>query len=244
MCNCLYVNGDSWTYGAELRDPRHSNIIDDFDSVHNAYRQQNNWPTLLGRLLGLEVFNGSVSGSSNDGIRRRTVQDVSKLLLEGRKPLVILTWSHIQRFELPEGPEGKRYRNFVGPSGSVINPQCVDEIFAKWSSDRTDLIRWFESMILLNSFFRQHALIDFSTCVYRKNWQFFWDYQNDPNLSVYYNIFKKWVNLRDHSIEYSLEEHLKAKGNIAFAKGGHPLEHGHAEIAEWFLHRLTDKFSL
>ena len=63
--NTLYINGDSWSYGSELRDPTALDITNDFDPVHDKYRRQHNWAGLLGKQLVLPVVNNSWAGGSN-----------------------------------------------------------------------------------------------------------------------------------------------------------------------------------
>jgi hypothetical protein len=70
----LLVDGDSWTYGSEIRDPQLPESIKDWDPPNDEYRLPRIWASKLGQMIGAEeTFNISYPASSNDGIVRRTV---------------------------------------------------------------------------------------------------------------------------------------------------------------------------
>lgn len=96
----LLCDGDSWTAG-DIVDPEifgeqleHVNHPD-----NRPYRLPRVWPHKLGKLLGVDVENKSVTGSSNDAIVRRVVGDVIDLLktYQPNEIYVIIGWSSPER---------------------------------------------------------------------------------------------------------------------------------------------------
>jgi len=81
MKKILLCDGDSWTAG-DIVDPElFGDNLSEVNHPDNAqYRFPRVWPHKLGKLLDVEVINSSISGSSNDGIVRRIVEEVLKLL--------------------------------------------------------------------------------------------------------------------------------------------------------------------
>ena len=77
----LVTDGDSWTAG-DLMDPKLAKEGVTFinDPRNDYYRLTKVWPHKLGESLDLDVENIAVAGSSNDGILRRTMNRVPKLL--------------------------------------------------------------------------------------------------------------------------------------------------------------------
>lgn len=230
MIDCLYVNGCSWTYGSdlELRD----------GSFDHDYRVEHNWATQLGRSLGLEVINGSAPGAGNDRILRTSTKDILELVAQGRKPLVVVAWSSLQRFELPEGEHIGRWRPFVGPG--MKNPVVADTIFAKWSNDHSDLVRWLQSIILLDCLTKQYNLPYFSTCIFWSNWAVLVEHAEHPEIKTYFKALKDQVQLERHSLDTNLMMLLKATG-LPISDNHHPLEQGHTWIADWFEQQLFKK---
>ena len=96
----LYANGDSWTAG-DIVDPEiFGDQLQYVMHPDNApYRLNKVWPHIVGKNLGLEVVNNSYAGSSNDGIVRRTLNDIPKLLKEYKPEeiVVIIGWSSPER---------------------------------------------------------------------------------------------------------------------------------------------------
>ena len=100
MTNILYCDGDSWTSG-DIIDPEL--FGEDFSHVNHPdndqYRLPRVWPHKLGKLLGIEIDNESVAGSSNDAIVRRVVPNVLRLLkkYKSEEIFVIVGWSSPER---------------------------------------------------------------------------------------------------------------------------------------------------
>jgi hypothetical protein len=227
MIDCLYVNGCSWTYGSDLELER-----------DDLYRTTNNWAGRLGRSLELEVINGSAPGAGNDRILRTTTKDVLELVEQGRKPLIVIAWSSLQRFELPEGQHVGRWRPFVGPG--MKNPPVADAIFQKWSNDHSDLVRWIQSVILLDCLAKTYDLPFFSTCIFWTNWTLLLEHAEHAEIATYFKTLKNQVGIDRHSLDTSLMKLVKA-AELPLSKYSHPLEDGHAFIAQWFEQALRQK---
>lgn len=230
MIDCLYVNGCSWTYGSDLE-------LDNTD----LYRKTHNWPGQLGRSLELEVFNGSAPGAGNDRILRTTTKDVLELIEKGRKPLIIVAWSSLQRFELPEGNHIGRWRSFVGPN--TKNPPTANTIFNKWSNDHSDLVRWLQSIILLDCLAKTYNLAFFSTCIFWTNWSLLLEHAEHTEIVTYFKALKNQVGIGNHKLDVSLMKLVKA-AELPLTEYNHPLENGHAFIAEFIKTQLDQRFQI
>lgn len=240
-CDCILANGDSWVFGAELRDPSRPADESDFEPIHMDYRVKHSWPTLVGQALGFPVINASEGGAGNDRILRTTVFEVSKLLAEGRKPFVLVAWSQLQRFELPGGPNGQFYRSFVSPA-DANNPPIANEIWGNWSSDRTDLTKWLQSVILLDSFLKTNQVGYFGLSVFKEPYRIFEDLSTTQHFQPYMSQLGK-VDLTRHLYHFSLESILRQyTTDIKYGPGGHPLELGHERLAEYIEIQIGNRF--
>ncbi len=96
----ILCDGDSWTAG-DLLDPKleKKGIGWINDPQNDNYRLPKVWPYKLGKLCGIEVKNNSVAGSSNDGIVRRILDTIPKLLKQYKPEelCVIIGWSSPER---------------------------------------------------------------------------------------------------------------------------------------------------
>lgn len=241
--DCLYVCGDSWTHGSELIDPT-SEEPNHFAPVHEAYRLSHYWPALVAKNLGVEAIDGSHPGGGNDRILRVAMYDVAKLLKAGRKPFVVIAWSQLHRFELPEGKTGGNFwRSFVSPLAKN-NPRVADEVWREWSSDRTDVIKWIQQIINLDNFLKINNVNYLSTTVFKES---SWAYdthtgQDGGYFDPYLSQIKQHVNLTRHALNIPFEWVLKQHENVSYGPGGHPLRRGHEIIAEQIYSQINRKF--
>jgi hypothetical protein len=140
MIDCLYTNGDSWTYGSEL--PTKADA----------------WPNIIAGQLGKKLYNAAVPGSTNDKIVRTTVVDCLRFKKLNQTPLVLIAWTHLHRFELPIAvSNGENYYNFVNPNDQG-NPAVAQELWSNWSCDRTDANRWSQQQLLLGAFLKDQGI--------------------------------------------------------------------------------------
>lgn len=242
--DCLYVCGDSFTYGSELIDPI-SSVQDHFDPVHEKYRLAHYWPRLVADQLGLELFDGSAPGASNDRILRVSMYDISQLVMEGRRPLVVVAWSQLQRFELPEGPRGEHWRSFVGPKEPSI-PRVAIDIWKAWNSDRSDVVKWLQQIISLDVFLKANAVDYFSTTVFNQSYRLYEQYcfSGDNFFKPYLTQIRQHVNLSRHALNFAMDTVLGHYDDVDYGPGGHPLARGHELLAEQILTQLGTRFQI
>ena len=74
----IYCDGDSWTAG-DMIDPKLTHITDVNHNLNTDYRLPKVWPSDLEKLTNIKVINNSRAGSSNDGIVRRVIDNISYL---------------------------------------------------------------------------------------------------------------------------------------------------------------------
>ena len=94
----ILCDGDSWTAGDMINPELKTSWVN--DPVNDSYRLPKVWPHMLGKLSNTEVLNISHAGSSNDGIVRRTLDNVNHYLEQGNDPeelFVIIGWSSPER---------------------------------------------------------------------------------------------------------------------------------------------------
>ena len=94
----ILCEGDSWTAGDMINpDLKTTNVN---MSENDSYRLSKVWPSDLGKLTNVEIKNISRAGSSNDGIVRRTLDNVNDYLEQGNNVeelFVIIGWSSPER---------------------------------------------------------------------------------------------------------------------------------------------------
>lgn len=238
MFDCLYVNGDSWVYGSELIDPA-GDPRNHFLPEHDRYRTSHYWPRQVANRLGLGLVDGSAPGSSNDRILRTTVEDIGRLMIQGKKPLAIIAWSQLHRFELPKNG---LYRSFVSPADSDI-PECVREIWGTYSNDRTDVYRWAQQIILLDAFLKLNAVSYLGTSVFKENYWTLEKICREQEFEPYLSQLISRANLRQHLLNISLETVLLQHGDVKYGPGGHPLLKGHEYLADHMEKQLRQRFN-
>lgn len=122
----LVTDGDSWTAGDWI-DPKlvKQGVTYINDPRNDYYRLTKVWPHKLGEILDLDVENIAVAGSSNDGILRRTLNRVPKLLQTYSRNDIL----YIIGFSSPER------KDFYHSGGwDTLYPVEIKE----WSSAETD----------------------------------------------------------------------------------------------------------
>ena len=73
----ILCEGDSWTSGDMINPELKTLNVNHKDN--DDYRLPKVWPHKLGKLLGVDVLNTSMAGSSNDGIVRRVVSNAPRV---------------------------------------------------------------------------------------------------------------------------------------------------------------------
>ena len=94
----IYCDGDSWTAG-DMINPKLKHITDVNHSDNSSYRLPKVWPSDLEKLTNIKVINNSRAGSSNDGIVRRVIDNISYLTEknESKDLFVIIGFSSPER---------------------------------------------------------------------------------------------------------------------------------------------------
>jgi hypothetical protein len=239
--DCLYINGDSWSYGSELRDPTALHIKNDFDKVHDTYRQQHNWAGLLGQYYKMPVFNHAWAGGSNQRILRTALTDLTTLVRTGRKPFAIIAWTQMQRFELFSA-EQDNWVEFVGPAADNKHP-IGHQIWGKYSTDRSDLTVYLQQLVLMDAFLKTNNIPYLGTNIFRHNFNILEDYAKDPYFAPYLHQLSKTVQLSQHLYNVSVSQILTPHLDVVYGAGGHPLELGQQIIAEYFKNKINQQYS-
>lgn len=235
----LYTNGDSWVHGSELIDPE-SDITNHFDAVHDKYRKEHFFPKLLAEALGLELVDGSMAGAGNDYILRTTVKDVTALKMQGRRPLVLLAWSQLQRFELPDA-HGEFYRPYVSPQEANL-PRAVLDIWAKHSSDQSEVTRWLQQIITMDAFLKVNGVPYFSTTVFQEPYRVLESFIDIKDFREYAHQLTVNVDLTRHMLNFSLKSILLQYNTVTYGPGGHPLADGHELLAKYLQAQIEQRY--
>ena len=239
--DCLYINGDSWSYGSELRNPEHLDVRDDFDPIHDSYRQQHNWAGLLAQAFNVPVINSAWAGGSNQRILRTAIADLSELKRQGRKPFVIMAWTQMQRFELWD-TKNERWIEFVGPNAG--NKYKIGlEIWEKHSCDTSDLTSYLQQIILMDAFCKTNSIPYLGTNIFRHNFNILEDYSRDPQFAPYLYQLSQTVNLQKHLYNVAVSQILTPHLDVKFGEGGHPLERGQEIIAEHLKNKINQQYN-
>jgi hypothetical protein len=216
-------------------------ITDDFDPIHDHYRQQHNWAGLLGRYYNLPVINKSWAGGSNQRIVRTTVADVTDLLRQGRKPFVILAWTQLQRFELFNAETGF-WQEFVGPLADNSQHPIGNEIWGRYSSDASDLTTYYQQLILIDAFLKQNQTAYLGTNVFRHNWNIVEDLAQDQQFAPHLWQLTRRIGLDNHLYNVSMSQMLATQTDVTYGPGGHPLELGQEYLAQHFKNKIDSLY--
>jgi hypothetical protein len=210
----FYCNGDSWARGVELE-----NSEDSFVNV-------------LARNYNLPIINSACPGGSNQRILRTTIEDVSKLLMQNKKPFVLISWTLPHRFEL-YSTDRKEFVTFSSPN-SAADIELGNTIWSKWASDKTDVINFLTQVIALQSFLKQNNIPYFMTNVFKIVYELLDKseielYQSQIDVDYYmYNLPLKVLLTPYINIEWGVD---------------HPLKEGHSIIAKFLIEQINIRYS-
>jgi hypothetical protein len=123
----LVAGGDSFIFGAELKDQR------DYTPSVSTY------PSLLAKQFGLDYSCAAWSGNSNSAIARMTFTACEKLRKENKKIVAIVTWTFTNRYEFRFN-YNTRQRN--SPWYSINSWSIIDDasLIEKEFKSKNDLI--------------------------------------------------------------------------------------------------------
>lgn len=218
----LYCNGASWAWGQELGDESES------------YRNQHSFPGLLSQHYNLSLVNAAVPGASNQRILRTTVADISKLIAEGKKPFVLITWGLTHRFELYNN-KTKSWAAFISPD-NVDDKSLANKIWADYSSDYSDTIQFIHQIILLESFLKKNNVPYFMVYVHKF----------DPDSIIPQHelrVLKQQVDTNFIMNDISLQSLVRSYPNIKWGVD-HPLEDGHQFLADFLQTHIDIRFNI
>lgn len=238
MINFLYTSGDSWTYGSELLDPNYNNQ-DHSHPTHTVYRQKHHWPRILAEKLSVEYLDGSFPGASNDRILRTSMLDISRLVSKGLKPLAVIAWTQLHRFELAES--GGNWRSFVSPN-DTSNPKAINEIWSKWSNDYGDVVKWMVQLISFHSFCKALDVPVLGLTVFSSSYRLLDDHMSLKEVDGFKTQLHNICDFTQQAYQPSLESILKPYPNIKYGAGGHPLELGHKTLGNYIATRIPQQF--
>jgi hypothetical protein len=210
----LYANGDSWAYGAELSDKN--------DSFVNVISKNYNLP----------LMNSACPGGSNQRILRTTIENVSRLLQQGKTPFVIVAWTLPHRFELYSSEE-KKFVTFSSPN-SAADIDLGNLIWSKWSSDKTDVINFLTQVISLQSFLKQNNIPYFMTNVFK----IVYELLDKSEIE----LFQSQIDVDHYMYNLPLKVLLTPYINIEWG-ADHPLTEGHAIIAKFLIEQINIRYS-
>ena len=245
MIDTVYTNGDSWVHGSELLDRDQLWNTDHFSTVHDDYRKKHHWPRLVSDRLGLDLVDGSQPGSGNDRILRTSIYDLAELIRQGRKPLAVIAWSQLHRFELPNvGREAPGlWRNFVSPNEENV-PHVAQMIWGQWSNDYADTVRWVTELICLHSFCRTNQIPILGLTIFNSSYRLLEDQMHTKHFAPYLAQLHGTCSLSNQVYQFSLESVLRQHPGIEYGPGGHPLEQGHRVLSDFVLDNLGRRLNI
>ena len=164
----LIANGDSWTYGSELYDPKVLASLDrtssdygkhvielDFNPINHPYRIAHSYPYLLGQQLGYTTVNLAMTADNNNFIAERTIDYILKNDLSGPNVFVVVGWSAPERndFYMDTGSDVVRHRIFNMNHYDMFND-------SNWKSHlgfKEYLLLHFEHLIVSDEYWTRYA---------------------------------------------------------------------------------------
>jgi len=207
----LYTVGDSFTYGEELPNPT-----------------TQCWPVLLSNKLKYNLINRGRPGCGNNYIIKTAIKQVPKL-----KPnLVIVAWTSCGRMEFAD--QYSVYDISPGWNRRFEKSYPHRETLMKYITSHNNELHqyrvWLRSVILLQDFFKLRNI----------NYRFVNTFDNHELNKKYSKISKEYVDLIDTEkfIGWPDFSMLEWMADCPKGPGGHPLELGHARIADEIFNAL------
>ena len=256
MKKILYTEGCSWT-GGHLGDTNHmlkpGLETGQLTSPENdSYRLPKLWPYKLGKLLKIDkVQNAGEPGSSNDGIVRRTVENVLGALTEytPEEIVVVIGWTSPERKDF-------FYRDEFSPDEGnwlTFQPSLNMEFYSR---DAKDLKHFFKTYVrcfwqieeFISRYVRQNLYLHYFLKSHNIDHLFYSSFYERPNIalddmtkeeydSVLPNTLKHFFNLpkttykdltfRKFVQEVHIDEDSNDRHHNKFFEDHHPTEFGH-----------------
>jgi hypothetical protein len=185
--------GDSFTYGDELDD-----------------RLNQAWPYLLGKSLDQDVVNLGQSGTCNDSMVRKIIEQTTT----DHYDLIIVAWTDHNRFE--SWSEHVSRPITIMPE-SLANLPWTDDFYRYSYNDNFSRQRWYNQILLVQQYFKSH----------NQNYLFV----NVAGIvSQALPSFQKLFDLKRY-VGWPRRGLIEIAGDAPRGPGGHPLSLGHERIA-------------
>ena len=259
MKKILYSEGCSWT-GGHLGDD--SNMLkpglDDsqlMSKENESYRLPKLWPDKLGKLLNIEnVHNAGKPGSSNDGVVRRTVENVSGML-KNYSPdeiLVVVGWTSPERKDF-------FYKELNSKEGEWTTLQPSEDM-KFYTRDAKDLKHFFKTYVrcfwqpeeFISRYVRQNLYLHYFLTSHNIEHLFYSSFYESPlgiddmgkemydlippnTLEKFDGLCKtsyKDLTFRKYVQEVHIDENSNNQHKTKFFADHHPTELGHTLWAE------------
>jgi hypothetical protein len=258
MATRLVVAGDSWTYGSEIRDPKLTEDVKDWDQPNDAYRLPRIWPTKLGALMGsdTEVINLSYPAASNDRIvRHLTGWLTQEYLYPGRDTsdlFVVVGLTSPERKDFYYKDESLQNWITIWPMWDHSYAQPPLREFGKlyathmWNEEEY-VHRYIQQVFYLQTLFKQYGIKHlFFQAFYQHQTMHIKDWRDDP-YNRHYNGQPdrplwdmidpvRFMNKNDsnHSFHHYITSRDTSPHKQVSIVGMHPSETGHT----WWAERL------
>ena len=263
MFKILYTEGDSWTSG-DIIEPKLQQELNGFvnSPLNDSYRLPKVWPHKLGDKLGIKVLNTSIAGSSNDGIARRTYDNVLKLLkeYEPHEITVVIGFSSPERKDFYYHKDREHGWDTIYPldkSELTEEREYFKKIYSSiyWNEEEY-LSRYVSTVYNLHLFLKYHNI---DHHFFNAFWQDTTGAFSSHTLSNTVKLFKEKYSssyINNLSIEHLLEEFPEIEHNhfintsfkryLSYKKenlfdGMHPSEKGHDQWSEFLYYFITKK---
>jgi hypothetical protein len=201
----LYTLGDSFTYGEELSDPA-----------------TQCWPALLAKKLDYNLINRGRPGCGNDYIIKTAIKQVTTL----NPDLMIVAWTSCGRMEFAD--RYSVYDIWPGCQRKFEKPYPHRDTLIKYISSYNNELHqyrsWLRSVILLQDFLKLRNI----------NYRFINTFDNHVLNLKYMHRSTEYIKLIDTAqfIGWPNTSMVEWMGDCPLAPRGHPLELGHARIAD------------
>lgn len=219
MVRLIFTEGDSWTSG-DIIDPKlKAKGITDINNIENdKYRLPKVWPNKLAKKFKVQVKNTSRAGSSNDGILRRTINNILSLL-EIYKPneiFAIIGWSSPERKDFfHKSKSWDTYYPAQADSYSKEDKERYD-FFKRYVSlywqEEEYITRYINQTILIHNFLKSKKIKHvFFNAFYENNTGAF---HKQPELKTFIEKYHRQGKKHPHYLEYiglnkSIQEYIR-----------------------------------
>jgi hypothetical protein len=206
----LYTVGDSFTYGYELENPK-----------------KHAWPVLLANRLGYDLSNFGNPGVGNDYIVKTTVNAV----FEQKPNLLIVAWTSASRMEFhDENGSHVTWPGHFRKSRLFPYRNQITDYVTQHNNEQLEYQDWLVKIILLQNYLENQLI----------NYRFVNTFDNQIRNVKYKEKSQHYIDQinTDKFIGWPNSGLVEWFYTYPKAAGGHPLEDGHAAIADIIFNSL------